>query len=311
MNFPPAKGPHVSGDPWRDYRIWSIGLYRGSSPLSLSPVTEAPVLSAAHITDVRADYVADPFMLRENDRWYLYFEILARHAESGDKRGLIGLASSENALQWNYHGVVLDEQFHLSYPCVFRVGDSIYMVPESVQAQAVRLYRAVSFPEHFEFVAELLPGQWADPTIFYEQGKWWMFACATPFQNRDLHLFSARRPEGPWRAHPMNPVVADNKGMARPGGRVRRIGGRLYRFAQDCLPRYGARLMAAEIELLDEENYRESACAENPVLAPNGYHFAAGMHHMDAHQLGEDDWIAVVDGDRYHIPDELLKQYAG
>ena len=304
MSSPPAKGPHAHGDPWRDYRVWSIGIYRGRSPLSLAPLVDTPVLTAADISDIDADYVADPFMLREGPRWYLYFEILA----SRSRRGVIGLASSEDALHWRYHNVVLSEAFHLSFPCVFRQGDQIYMVPESVQANAIRLYRAVSFPDRFEFVTELITGQWADPSVFCYEGKWWMFACATPFQNRDLHLFSAQQPEGPWRAHPMNPVVADNKHLARPGGRVCLADGRLLRFAQNCVPRYGARVMAAEITALNAGHYQEKPCAENPVLKPDGRHWNAGMHHVDAHPLADGDWLACVDGDSYCIPDGPLCQ---
>jgi len=35
-----------------------------------------PVLNAQDVTDVQANEVADPFMVRENDIWYMFFEVL-------------------------------------------------------------------------------------------------------------------------------------------------------------------------------------------------------------------------------------------
>ena len=50
-------------------QIWSIGIYTGESPVSLrpSPNVQNPVLTHAHVTDIAASFVADPFMVHEND----------------------------------------------------------------------------------------------------------------------------------------------------------------------------------------------------------------------------------------------------
>src|SRR5262249_62359225 len=59
-------------------RVWSIGIYTGKSPFALRPPAGVvnPVLTAQHVTDVRARYVADPFMLRHESSWYMFFEVL-------------------------------------------------------------------------------------------------------------------------------------------------------------------------------------------------------------------------------------------
>jgi hypothetical protein len=282
------------GDPRRWCRVWSIGIYSGPSPLALSPAAANPVLSAGDVTDVDAYYVADPFLLRHRDTWYMYFEVLLRQS----RRGVIGFATSHDGLSSKYQRIALDEPFHLAYPQVFRCRDSIYMLPETLGANAVRLYRATHFPGRFEPVCDLIEGQWADPTIFFDQGLWWMLACSTPHENRTLHLFFAEELQGPWSPHPRNPVVADDRHTARPGGRVRRIDGHLTRFAQDCVPKYGSRLRAIEILELDRASYREAERPESPVLQPSetGWN-SVGMHHMDAHQLDSGGWLASVDGD--------------
>jgi hypothetical protein len=274
--------------------VWSIGIYAGASPLTLAPATSNPVLTAKQVTDCDAYYVADPFMIHLDGMWRMYFEVLLRSSRAG----VIGMARSADARQWEYGKIVLTESFHLAYPQVFAWDGAVYMIPETLGANAVRLYEAIEFPDRFECRANLIEGQWADPTIFRYQERWWLLSCSTPYENRTLHLFHADELRGPWHSHPQNPIVADDRHIARPGGRVQVVNGRLIRFAQDCVPRYGSRLRAVEILELMPERYRETELAESPVLVPQetGWN-SVGMHHMDAHRLSEGEWIACVDGD--------------
>jgi len=278
----------------RSSRIWSIGIYSGPSPFALAPAAVNPVLRAGDVTDAEAEFVADPFLLRRPEGWYMYFEVLLRES----RRGVIGLASSQDGLAWNYERIVLKEPFHLSYPQVFQFEGSVYMLPETLDANAVRLYRATRFPDRFEPVCDLIEGQWADPTIFFDQGLWWIFACSTPYNHRTLYLFCAEELQGPWRPHPSNPVVANDRRIGRCGGRVLRTEGRLIRFAQDSVPMYGSRLRAMEILELNGAACREAERAESPVLEPSvGGWNSNGMHHLDALELDSGDWLACVDGD--------------
>ena len=59
--------------------------------------------------------VADPFMVFENGTWYMFFEAM----NDFESRGVIGLATSEDGLSWQYQKIILNESFHLSYPYVF------------------------------------------------------------------------------------------------------------------------------------------------------------------------------------------------
>ncbi len=278
----------------RKPRIWSIGMYSGPSPLALAPCAPNPVLTAADVTDADAEFVADPFLLRFRDLWYMYFEVLPRDS----RRGFIAFATSADGLAWKYERTALSEPFHLSYPSIFQHDNAVYMLPETLDANAITLYRATRFPDRFEPVCELIGGQWADPTIFFDDSLWWMFACSTPYEHRTSHLFFAEELRGPWRPHPANPVVPDNRRVARCGGRVRRVDGHLFRFAQDATPRYGSRLRAMEILELSRERFREIERPESPVLEPpNAGWNSDGIHHMDAHQLESGLWLACVDGD--------------
>src|SRR5215471_11937791 len=123
--------------------VWSIGIYTGASPFRLYPSrkTSNPVLSPEDVTDVSAAFVADPFMLRVNGSWHMFFEVLNSRSDKGE----IGLAESTDGYRWEYRQIVLDEPFHLSYPYVFEWKDDYYMMPETLAQGAVSLYVADRF----------------------------------------------------------------------------------------------------------------------------------------------------------------------
>src|SRR5581483_1115296 len=95
-----------------------------------------------------------PFMVHADGTWHLFFEVMNWRRNVGE----IGHATSADGGRWTYRQVVLAEPFHLSYPYVFRWRDDFYMIPESYQAGAVRLYRAAAFPARWVFVGTLLEG---------------------------------------------------------------------------------------------------------------------------------------------------------
>jgi len=253
-----------------------------------------PVLTAADVTDIEAEFVADPFMLRKGDQWHLFFEVLRK----ADKRGEIGLATSHDAVHWNYERIVLREEFHLSYPHVFEWEGHYYMIPETLGADEVRLYESAAFPFDWQFKTSLIPGRFADPTIFRHDDHWWMFVCGNPHRHDSLRLFGAPELEGPWTEHPCSPLVTADRRFARPAGRVTSYDGRLLRFAQDCSTEYGSRVWAFEILRLDASHYEECPFLLEPVLGADrfGEWPTSRMHHLDHHRQFSGEWIACVDG---------------
>jgi hypothetical protein len=248
------------------------------------------------VTDIPADFVADPFLVRDGGRWHLFFEVMPRDHGVG----VIGLAESDDGLRWAYRRVVLSEPFHLSYPHVFAWEGAYYMTPETLAPDCVRLYRARRFPEHWEPVAELVQGHHADPTVFRADGTWWMFTCTPPGLHENLRLYHADALTGPWSEHPRSPIIERDPHIARPAGRVVAWDRALLRFTQDCSPQYGLRVRAFRITALSRADYREESSGPRPVLEPGSDSWnACGMHHVDAHAHPEGGWIAAVDGWRW------------
>lgn len=273
---------------------WSIGIYEGQSPLNLAPSPRVtnPVLTASDVTDVPADFVADPFMVKEDTGWYMFFEVLNSQTDQGD----IGLATSQDGLNWEYQQIVLDEVFHLSYPYVFKHEGEYYMIPESSSVYSVRLYKAKDFPTQWSFVSVLLTGAYFDSTVFQKDGLCWMF---TSDRNDVLRLFYADILTGPWMEHPHSPLIVGDANIARPGGRIIIFDGRLIRFAQDDDPTYGNAVRAFEITTLTTVNYEEKEITEMAPLEASGNDWnALGMHNLDPYQISENEWLACVDGYR-------------
>ncbi len=287
--------------------MWSIGIYIGNSPFNLtSENLSNPVLAAEDITDTPAKFVADPFMVKENYTWYMFFEVMNTHTNKGE----IGLAISNDGLSWIYKQIVLDEPFHLSYPYVFKWKNEYYMTPESCKASSISLYKATDFPTKWKHIHTLLKGSYADPSIFHYDDKWWMF-LGNPQSHETLRLYYADKLIGPWTEHPKSPIIKDDATIARPGGRIIIFDNRIFRFAQDDLPIYGKQIRMLEITEITTTNYKEKEITESPLLKASGNGWnEKGMHHVDPHQIDGKKWIACVDGYRKISVFKIRSRYA-
>lgn len=277
---------------------YSIGIYSGDTPFELEPDEriQNPVLTGKDVTDIDARFVADPFMIQENRSWYMFFEVYNEETRQGD----IGFASSPDALHWDYGRIVLDEAFHLSYPFVFRWEDEIYMIPESKEVESVRLYKAIGFPTEWNYLRDIVHGRpFTDPSIYQYNGEWWLFVDTSENENPNsmLSLYRSDALEGPWEEHPESPIVENNPDIARPAGRVGVFGGNLIRLAQNEELKHGREVRAFNIGCMNQNSYEETPVGIHPIVSASGTGWnARGMHHVDAHQLGTQHWIACVDG---------------
>lgn len=288
-----ANTEHSARQQWTHWRNkWAIGIYVGPSPLALEAAqgVDQPVLTARDVVDVPGRSVADPFLLRQGDLWYLFFEVL--NGERGI--GEIAYATSHDGFSWCYGAVVLREPFHLSYPQVFSWEGELYMIPETRQDESVRLYQVEAFPDRWRHVGTLLRGLFADATVLRYRDRWWLFAQRGL---DELRLYASASLAGPWQEHPASPLWLGNRRHTRPGGRMLIYNERLLRFTQDGWPSYGSRLLAFEVDRLSASDYAEHELPESPILqgTRSGWN-AVGMHHIDALPLPDGQWLAAVDG---------------
>ena len=198
-------------------------------------------------------FYADPFPITIKDRTFLFVEDFDHRLG----RGVISVVEFGNSGPIGLACPVLSSNIHLSYPFVFEDEGMIWMVPESSGARTIDLYRAISFPDHWEREATLVSGiEASDATLVQVGDCWWMMATVRNGGSCSdtLFLWSAVSLHGPWIPHRKNPVLIDIA-AARPAGRVVYRDGRLIRPVQDCRRGYGASIALAEITRLDADWY--------------------------------------------------------
>ena len=98
------------------------------------------------------EWYADSFCFDDDGTYYLFMEIMGRNGG----KGTLGVASYTPGKGFSSVTEILREDFHLSYPTVFKYGNDYYMLPETNEVKQIRLYKAVEFPYKWELHKVLL-----------------------------------------------------------------------------------------------------------------------------------------------------------
>lgn len=275
--------------------MWSISINKYIDGDQFDANQMKPTITAQDVKDCNAIFVADPFLIQHEGGWYVFYEVLPGES----RKGVIAYSYSEDGVTWKYGQVVLQTDYHLSYPYIFKVKDKIYMVPEGGADGNIKLYEATHFPTEWTFVKELKKGQFYDASLFYYEDKWWMMAMGVSPQPNSMYLFYAEDLLGEWQGHHLNPIITNNPMISRPGGRVYQENGRLIRFAQDGSKNYGRRLIAFEITQLTTTSYSEVQLRDvfGASETPHTWN-QDGMHHLDI-QRDDQGYLVAVDGYYY------------
>ena len=114
------------------------------------------------------DWAADPMLVDDGNKTWLFYE-----AVKGQK-GRIEVAEVLADCRLSEPRVILEDACHYSYPFVFQADEVWYMIPESSAVSEVRLYRASSFPFHWELQTVLLRERAVDTTVFFHQNSYWL-----------------------------------------------------------------------------------------------------------------------------------------
>ncbi|TXH69279.1 MAG: hypothetical protein E6Q83_11050 [Thiothrix sp.] len=221
-------------------------------------------------------FAADPCLVEENGEQFLFFE----EYQESTKRGRLVCTKLQDCATNKAPLIILEKDYHLSYPFVFKSEGIWYLVPESAEKRSIDLYRCVQFPDQWEFVKSLMSNIDAYDATFYQYlGRWWMFVNIRPHQssspNEMLYLFSAEHLLAEhWQAHPANPIV-HHADKARPAGALFESNGVIYRPSQNCAGSYGRGLNLNAIIEWNEHTYKEKTVAQ---YIPQGKASLQGMH---------------------------------
>ncbi len=209
-------------------------------------------------------FIADPFVVDEDDRSYLFYEEL----NYDNAKGYLKVAEYDESRGVFKEGeMMLEEEYHLSYPNVFKHKDKFYMIPESFENRSVDLYEAVEFPRKWKKIKTLLSDVLAvDATLYFQDKKWWMFVNIAQKEdfsmNDELYIYYCKDfLKDEWTSHKQNPVVCDTT-SARPAGNLIKKADKLYRPAQDCGGLYGRKIVINEVLVINENEYQERKVSE-------------------------------------------------
>ena len=309
----PGIGVRKASEPvacgWDYEASWTIALGRGSpSPLDVTPAA-APSLTCATVTRPSVSFVADPVLVLPSELperaatdgvWYMFFEMKNLATMLGE----IGVAVSNDAgATWTHVGTALTEPFHLSYPFVVHEPrhHAILMIPETNQANEVRVYRTSSsqFPLGWVHVHTPLQGRrYVDTAAVRHGTRWWIVTT----HDYSLYLFSADDLLNDWVEHVASPVVVSSRYHGRSGGPPFVFNDVVYRVAQDCSHFYGEQVHTFRIDTLTEGEYSETLVRSLRPGGPGTWN-AERAHHIDTHALGDGQgYVVAFDGDAH--PDD-------
>lgn len=251
--------------------MWSWDIYIGKSA-DIGKLGQ--IGGITHLIEHEGDrFWADPFVHNHLGVNHIFFE----EYQYKNRKGNISVLKQESDGSYSYLGVVLDLEYHLSYPFIFEVEGTVYMIPETGARRSIDLYRCTEFPLKWEFCRTLLQGfKFVDTTVFFHENRFWLFTSAlkdgVDIDSQLLLYYSDDIISGDLIEHPSNPVVygVDRSRMA---GSIFYWQNGIIRPAQDCSKIYGGAIRFMLIEELSEKTYSERQIDQLlPCAGYNGTH---------------------------------------
>ncbi|WP_298221055.1 hypothetical protein [Flavobacterium sp.] len=270
---------------------WSVGYGQASSFPDSIPVHTNAIYSLEKLNQYHREtkFLADPFFLKVRDTFYLFFE----HQLTTRREAVIGLMTSSDGVHYNYHGTVLKQPFHLSYPQVISYKQEFYMIPECHESNQVLMYKAQHFPFDWKICDTLIHDiSLRDPTIYLSDSLNILVAYDGKL---GMKMFVADSLFGRWKPHKKHTVITGSE--SRPGGRFFANGKDLLLPVQSCLDGYGYGL---SLYNLDFKNGDYKVSRRKPLYLkdqPDIPEFNAGMHQLDMQRIGN-QYYYVYDGNR-------------
>ena len=224
-----------------------------------------------------ASYIADPFLYKYNDDYYLFCELFTLNEKKNEYIGKTvcsKLDENHNILDLK---VCLNVSYHTSFPCLLEDNNEIYMLPQNTVGK-FNLFKCKKFPYEWEFHKLLFPGICEDPIILIHNKVYYIISS----KDNNLFINYSNTLLGEYKSY----VVKTE--YARNAGNIISKNGKLFRIAQICKPRYGYGMALYEILMLTPENYKEKLLK---TFQPDWFPELKGTHTFNIC-----DNLLVVDG---------------
>ncbi len=263
------------------YNCWSLFIGKGD-------FMESTLFKLNPIKPPKNEFWADPFMIEEAGSIYVFFENYSYITKKGK-------ISCGKIVDNNITDItdVLELDYHLSYPYIFRENGEIFMMPETNENRRLEIYKCITFPNKWELYSTAFEGEIISDAHFYnddENQKWLFLNKGTESTKSDLELYIYKIDSLKLEvveSHKQNPVIINSK-TARNGGSIFKYNNQLIRPSQyNADGIYGRGLNLNKILKLTIDEYKE----ENKLrVMPNFHKGLIGIHHL--HQA---DNLFVID----------------
>jgi len=229
-------------------------------------------------------FLADPFVIKKNNRTICFVEDYCYK----QKRAHIAAIEIIDQKQYKMLGPVIEEPYHMSFPYLFEYEDELYMVPETSEGNAIRLYKCIEYPLKWEYQKDIFSDVKAvDSMFFVYQERWWMLTNMSTKNNDDgasqlMAYYSDNPLSDNWIAHEQNPLIFDSS-IARNGGILDLASPLPVRSRQkQGFNAYGVALTLARITELTPSSYSEEEIGQ---ISPDFFSDINRCHHI--HSNGE------------------------
>lgn len=147
-------------------------------------------------------WYADPLIYEYQNCEAVFMECFDRRKGKGSI-GVKILTDTDN--KGSQPRIVIEEEFHMSFPMIFEWNETLYMIPETEMNNSIVLYECISFPYGWKKVGEFLKGKKIVDSIVinkeadrvsllaseYKQGDdFYTKFCRYDLVKRDGHIFS-------------------------------------------------------------------------------------------------------------------------
>ena len=252
---------------------WSVAFIK-------SPWESAILRKGIKIENPPKHFYADPFVITRENRSICYVEDYCYEK----KKGYITAIELFNNNNYQILGSVLEEPFHLSFPFLLEYEDELYMIPETHEADAVRLYKCIDYPLKWEYQRDLLQDiRVVDSIIFEYEKRWWLLCNREDDHSSTLMAFYSDNPlSSNWKPHALNPLIFDNI-IARNGGILDINSDAPIRARQKSgFNQYGKGFTLARIKELTPSTFKEEEIGE---VSPDFFDNIKGSHHIHSNNI--------------------------
>ncbi len=230
----------------------------------------------------KGQWIADPFLYEYGDKHYLFVE---QYIEQKHK-ACLGVYELVDGKPIN-NKIIIENDYHMSYPCVFNYNGQHYIIPESSANNSIDLYEAIDFPYNWVKTATLLQGEkFVDSTVY--------------FKDNEIFLLTYKSEKSCWKLVVFQLDMGSlkltrlcekkyEKNTGRPAGFLYKED-KLYRPSQDCRNKYGEALIINEIDAIGATGFEE-----HPKSSITYKNITIPIAIQRVHTLNRDSKYEVVD----------------